>query len=40
PIAKTSTALLEKARTCMARIAAMHDLVQPYFKHEQVRYAS
>lgn len=40
PIAKTATALLEKARNCMERIAAMPDRVKSYFKHEYVRYAS
>lgn len=40
PIAKTATALLEKARACMERIAAMPDRVRSYFKHEYVRYAS
>ena len=40
PIAKTATALLEKARNCMKRIAAMPDRVKSYFKHEYVRYAS
>lgn len=39
PIAKTATALLEKARACMMRIAAMPDRVRSYFSHEYVRYA-
>lgn len=38
-IAKTATALREKARACMERIAAMPDRVRAYFRHEQVRYA-
>lgn len=40
PIAKTAAALLEKARSCMKRIAAMSDRVRSYFKHEHVQYAS
>ena len=40
PIAKTASALLEKAGTCMERTAAMPDRVRSYFKHEHVRYAS
>ena len=39
PIARTAAALLEKARTCMERIAAMPDRVRSYFSHEYVRYA-
>ena len=39
PIAKTATALLEKARACMMSIAAMPDRVRSYFSHEYVRYA-
>ncbi|ATE62493.1 IS630 family transposase [Thauera sinica] len=38
-IAKTATALLEKARTCMERIAAMPDRVQAHFSHDYVWYA-
>ena len=36
---KTAAAHLEKARTCMERIAAMPDRVRSYFSHEYVRYA-
>ena len=39
PIAKTATALIEKARSCMERIATMPERVRAYFKHEQIRYA-
>ena len=39
PIARTAAALLQKARTCMERIAAMPDRVRSYFSHEYVRYA-
>ena len=39
PIARTSAALLEKARTCMERIATTPDRVRSYFSHEYVRYA-
>lgn len=38
-IARTAAALLEKARTCMERIATMPDRVRSYFSHEHVRYA-
>ena len=39
PIAKTAAPLLEKARMCIERIAAMPDRVRAYFSHEYVRYA-
>ena len=39
PIAKTVAALIEKARACMERIAAMPDRVRSYFRHEHVQYA-
>lgn len=39
PIAKTATALIDKARSCMERIATMPERVRAYFKHEHVRYA-
>lgn len=39
PIARTAAALTEKARTAMARIAAMPERVRSYFRHEPVRYA-
>ena len=39
PIARTAKALLEKAKHCMQRIAAMPERVRSYFNHQAVRYA-
>lgn len=39
PIARTATALRDKARLCMERIAAMPERVRSYFSHEHVQYA-
>ncbi len=39
PIARTATALRERARICMERIAAMPKRVRSYFSHEHVQYA-
>jgi len=39
PVARTATALRDRAQACMQRIAAMPDRIRAYFRHEHVRYA-